>query len=159
MDDFDLPQPFDYLPPAQKTLREEFVAKYVIDYDPIRAVREMGYGNEWANDIARRFMDCPYVAKKIREYEDSTDADLDVETRRLFAALRREASYSGPGASHAARVAALSKLASLRGMDKPVKHEHDVTQRGGVMQVPGIASIGDWEKAATSSQEELTRDA
>jgi hypothetical protein len=153
----DIPEPLDNLSPEQKQLREQFVERYVIDYDPIRACKEMGYHRDWCLNVSEQFMNCPYVARRIREYEDNQDADESVETRRLFAALRREASFQGRGASHAARVAALSKLASLRGMDKPIKHEMDVTNRGGVMVVPGMASVDDWEKAATESQAALQK--
>jgi hypothetical protein len=157
MDVVQIPKPLDNLPPEQKELREEFIKRYIVEYDAVAAVKQMGYHRDWVHQIVEQFMSCPYVARRVRELEDEMDGDEDIEKRRLFAALRREASYHGHGASHSARVAALTKLASLRGMDRPVKMEHDVTNRGGVMQVPGIADVTAWEEAALGSQEALQK--
>lgn len=71
----------------------------------------------------------------------------------------REAHYRGPGSSHAARVAALGKLASIRDMDAPTKIKADLSMRGGVMMIPAIANLEDWEKAAQASQSSLQEDA
>lgn len=146
------------LPQSQLDLRDRFVAQYVIDYDSIEATKRLGYPGDFARDIAAKFMNCPYVALKVQKYEDEQELEgnLDQEQRRLVAQLRKEAAYYGPGSSHAARVAALGKLASIRKLDAPIKHQMDVTNRGGVMVVPGVVSLEDWEKAAMESQEQLT---
>jgi hypothetical protein len=147
------------LPPEQITLRDRFVEQYVIDYDAVAATRRLGYPGDFARDIAVKFIHCPYVNRQVQKFEDAQDVNgnLDQEQRRLIAALRKEAAYYGPGSSHAARVAALGKLASLRKMDQPVKV--DVTNRGGVMVVPGIVSLDNWEADAVASQEALTKHA
>ena len=40
-----------------------------------------------------------------------------------------------------------------------MKVEQTVQHRGGVMMVPGIANIEDWEAQAMASQEKLTHEA
>lgn len=40
-------------------------------------------------------------------------------------------------------------------MDAPTKIKSEVALRGGVMMVPGIANLEDWEKAAQASQTQL----
>ncbi len=61
--------------------------------------------------------------------------------------------------SGAARVAALAKLMSHYGMDAPAKTQNEHLHRGGVMMVPAIADINDWELAATNSQTRLVQEA
>lgn len=149
------------LPADQLRLRDRFVEQYVIDYDAKAATMRCGYPGDFARDIAVKFMNCPYVTLKIQQYEDGKDVekDLDQEQRRLIAQLRKEAAYYGPGSSHAARVSALSKLASIRKLDAPIKHDLTMTNKGGVMVVPGIVSLEDWQKAAEQSQEDLMKHA
>lgn len=151
--------PGAHLPPEQIALRDRFIQQYVIDYDAVEATMRIGYSRDVAMHISRQFLNCEYVAFKIQKWEDENDGDLDIEQRRIFAALRKESRYYGPGSSHAARVAALAKLASLRKMDQPIKHEHDVNSKGGVMVVPGVASVDDWQRAAIESQKALTDNA
>lgn len=71
----------------------------------------------------------------------------------------KEAYYTGPGASHAARVNALSKLAVMHDMDAPTKIKAEVENRGGVMMVPGIADVAEWGKAAELAQRKLQDEA
>jgi len=54
-----------------------------------------------------------------------------------------------------ARVAAVRELAAIRGFHAPVKSQVDLNTRTGVMQVPAVASLDEWEAAATASQNAL----
>jgi hypothetical protein len=41
---------------------------------------------------------------------------------------------------------------SVYGMDAPTRIKQEVEHRGGVMMVPVIASMDDWERTAVASQ-------
>lgn len=146
----------------EKELRDKFVDEYLLDFDQTAAAIRIGFSASFAQTYAEKFMTEPYVRKRIAEMQtalaedDKLEADLD--RRRIRAALMREAHYRGPGSSHAARVSALAKLASIRDMDAPTKIKSEVALRGGVMMVPGIANLEEWEKAAQASQTDLQKD-
>lgn len=150
------------LSPKEKELRDKFVSEYMIDFDQTAAAIRIGFSASFAQTYAEKFMTEPYVRKQIAlmqtalSEDDKLEADLD--RRRIRAALMREAHYRGPGSSHAARVSALAKLASIRDMDAPTKIKSEMTMRGGVMMVPGIANLDEWEKAAQASQGDLQKD-
>lgn len=151
------------LSPAEKDLRDRFVDQYLIDMDAIAAAMRIGFMRRVAFTYSQQLMDEPYVLQRItdkqrtavenpKEAQKSRKADIE-------ASLWREAHYRGPDASHSARVSALAKLCNINDMDGTTKVKSDVTHRGGVMLVPAIASIDDWEKAATASQEKLISEA
>lgn len=150
------------LSPKEKELRDKFVSEYLIDYDQTAAAIRIGFSASFAQTYAEKFMTEPYVRKAIAVAQNALvdDEKLEVEQdrRRIRAALMREAHYRGPGSSHAARVSALAKLASIRDMDAPTKIKSEMTMRGGVMMVPGIANLDEWEKAAQASQGDLQKD-
>lgn len=152
----------------EKALRDLFVQEYLKDYDAFAACLRCGFMRSFAGEYAQRFMTEPYVRQQIEIYsyvkhEDPKQQEQVVEynRQRIMNGLFREAHYHGPGASHAARVAALTKLAILHEMVPEKKKAGDEgagSQRGGVMAVPGIASVDDWEQAAVTSQERLVQD-
>lgn len=147
---------------AEKNLRDQFVAQYMIDFNARAAALRVGFSASFASDYGQRFMDEPYVRQRIAESQqavaDDPKAESEETKRRIRARLLHEAYYTGPGSSHAARVSALAKLAAFYGMDAPVKTVNEHLHRGGVMCVPAIASVEDWEKAATESQEKLRQE-
>lgn len=147
---------------SEKDLRDRFVEEYMLDFDQKAAVIRCGIMESFAKEYAGRFMNEPYVRRKIAELQKAAADDPKTEEeqtkRRIRAALLKEAHYRGPGSSHAARVGALAKLGAMYGMDAPIKTQKEVTHRGGVMMVPAIANLNDWEKAATASQEALRKD-
>lgn len=150
------------LSPKEKDLRDKFVSEYLIDYDQTAAAIRIGFSASFAQTYAEKFMTEPYVRKAIADLQnamaDDEKIEVELDRRRIRAALMREAHYRGPGSSHAARVSALAKLASIRDMDAPTKIKSEVALRGGVMMVPGIASLEEWEKAAQASQTDLQKD-
>lgn len=150
------------LSPKEKQLRDRFVDEYILDFDHIAAAMRIGFGASFAQTYAERFMQEPYVQKAIADKQlalaEDERLEAELDRRRIRAALMREAHYRGPGSSHAARVSALAKLAAIRDMDAPTKIKADVNLRGGVMMVPAIASIEEWETAAQASQGNLQRD-
>lgn len=146
----------------EKALRDKFVAQYLEDYNPIAAAMRVGYPKGYAKEIAARFMEEPYVVRKIQEVEKTpAEEDPEIVKKRIHASLMREAHYHGAGSSQAARVAALSKLAQMHGMDAPRRTEitgADGAPLGeGVFAIPGIISVEDWEKLAEAQQAELIK--
>jgi len=146
----------------EKALRDQFVGEYLTDYSPLAAAIRIGYPKAYAKEMAARFMEEPYVLKKIREQEStSEDVSPDVMKKRIMAGLVREANDRGPGSSQAARVAALSKLAQMHGMDAPRRTEitgADGAPLGeGAFVVPGVITMEEWERAAEQQQAELVK--
>jgi hypothetical protein len=107
----------------ERKFRDEFVREFLIDYNPFEAALRLGFSKEYATEYAAKFMNEPYVQKRIKEMEleGGIEEDADRNKRKVMAALFREANYKGPGSSHSARVSALSKLSTIFGMEAPVK--------------------------------------
>lgn len=147
----------------EKALRDFFVVEFLKDYDPVLAAMRCGFMRAFAEEYAVRFMGESYVQRKIKNDEFTDPANAKVEAaddkRKILVGLRREANYRGPGASASSRVAALAQLARIHGMDVVKKDKGTGTNRGGVMVVPGIADIDEWEKVASESQDKLVADA
>lgn len=147
---------------AQKALRDWFVNEYLIDYNSVAAAMRIGYARAYAVEYAQKMMDEPYVQRRIVQV---TGQKLDpvkeeeYNKQRIKQTLLKEAHYRGPGSSHAARVAALAKLMQIYGMEAPKKIEAKHTHQGGVMAVPGIASLDSWEQTASKSQTDLAQHA
>lgn len=149
---------------CEKALRDEFARQYLLDYDPKAAAIRCGFNAVYADQYAKSFMEEPYTRQKISELsvvapEKDKQVSAEDMKHRITMSLFREANYRGAGSSHGARVSALSKLASINGLDAPIKTEQTVTHRGGVMAVPGIVSIDEWERVALASQEKLSSEA
>ncbi|MEG0324025.1 MAG: hypothetical protein RR619_08515, partial [Raoultibacter sp.] len=86
------------------------------------------------------------------------EMDEQLERRRIIEALKAEAYNKGPGSSASARVTALKQLALIYGMEAPKKASVDVKAASGVMVVPMIASVENWENAATETQNKLVEE-
>lgn len=147
-----------------KDLRDTFVAEYLVDYDENAAAIRCGFASSFALDYAKKFMNEPYVQKKLKAEQLSGPITKDDEVqeeklhkRKILTALLREA--HNPMISGAARVAALSRLAVIYGMDQPAKGDGNQLHRGGVMIIPAIADINDWQAAAVASQTQLVLEA
>lgn len=153
----------------EKALRDMFVREYLYDFDHIAAALRCGFLTAFAKEYADKFMSEPYVQQQLRMYselgfapgtQEAMNEELNAK-RKVFNALMREAHYHGADGKHSARVSALAKLATILGMDKgPDKDQgKGELHRGGVMAVPAIANLNDWEDAAVISQEALVQHA
>jgi hypothetical protein len=147
------------LTPREQALRDLFVSEYLVDYDPLLACIRVGFNRQYAEQYSKKFMEEPYVQRKLKELTykvPEEEEDEESRDKRLVLTVLREAAQNGPFAS---RVAAASKLASILGLDKPSTNLLEVTHKGGVMQVPGVSDISDWEQAAMASQQQLIKEA
>ena len=146
------------LSPVEKQLRDRFVEEFMHDRSPFHAAIRCGFQATFAKQYADQFMNESYVQRKIKELETKVNEDKEdeiSEDEKLVLRTLREAMKVGPFAS---RVAAANKMSAIRGMDAPTKSEQTIHHRGGVMQVPGISNIEDWEKQASESQGKLISD-
>jgi hypothetical protein len=153
----DFPLPAE-MSAREKALRDTFVAEYLIDYSQVKAAMRCGFPREFAIEWGQKLMEEPYVQKKLTQLEMTPmdeKAEFEYNRQRIKQQLMKEAYYKGPGSSHAARVSALAKLAVIYDLEAPKKSKIDVNHRGGVMQVPPVAGVDDWESAALASQEAL----
>lgn len=149
----------------EKALRDLFVREYLEDYNPIAACLRCGFMRSFAKEYAEKFMDEPYVRQQLQLLEQtapvpntgSSDAD-QYNKQRIVNGLFREA--HNMSSSGSARVAAFSKLAQIYQLDQPVKIDpnKNTKHRGGIIQVPEIADVTEWEEVAVSTQEKLVSD-
>lgn len=143
----------------ERELRNAFVDEYLVDYDELAAARRIGFSAAFAKEYAKRFMEESYVNKRIKYVRG---LDLDEGELKTYDAkvirnqLVREAhnQYS----TGAARVAALANLMKFHGIGDKNKEQED-GDRSGMMIVPAIANVEEWEKEAMASQAKLQEDA
>ena len=116
----------DTLTKQEKALRQRFVAEYLADYDAIGAAIRLGYQEAFAQQYAKQFLTEPYTLKLIKEKEAEFGilTEEDQHRKKIVAGLYREA-YSRFN-SGSARVAALTQLARIIGIEAPVKTEQQV---------------------------------
>lgn len=146
------------LDPVERQLRDLFVQEYLYDRDRIKAAKRCGFAEAFAKHYAELFWGEPYVQQRLRQEEErianGEKEDLDKQDEKLVRATLRQLAQVG---STTSRVSAAAKLAVILGMDAPAKSEQTVTHRGGVMAIPAIADINEWEAQAGKLQAELAQ--
>lgn len=147
----------------EKEIRIRFVDEYMQDRDALKAAIRCGFMASLAKEISVRFLEEPFVQSLIqavsRNAVDPNNLPSNDEIKTtIITCLLHESTYRGAGSSQSARVAALSKLASLHGMDAPTKAEIKVEHRGGVMVVPSAIAGNVWEQSAMTTQAKLVTD-
>lgn len=113
----------DTLTKQERSLRQRFVEEYLADYDPVGAAIRLGYQEAFAQQYAKQFLAEPYTLKLIKEREAEFGilTEEDQHRKKIVAGLYREAHSRFN--SGAARVAALTQLAKIIGIEAPVKTE------------------------------------
>lgn len=150
----------------EKVVRDAVVKEYLFDYDWLNACRRVGMNASMAYDYAKRFAEDGYCQKKIKEFQAEKAAnpavtkqqEKEIERERIIEGLRFESTYRGPGSSQAARVAAYKQLCAIYGFEAPKQQKVDVGVSSGVMLVPVVGGMDEWEKAASESQNKLQED-
>jgi len=112
----------------EKALRQRFVAEYLADYDAFGAAIRLGYQEAFAQQYAKQFLTEPYTLKLIKEKEAEFGilTEEDQHRKKIVAGLYREAHSRFNSGS--ARVAALTQLAKIIGIEAPVKSEVKLTE-------------------------------
>lgn len=118
----------DTLTKQEKALRQRFVAEYLADYDAFGAAIRLGYQEAFAQQYAKQFLTEPYTLKLIKEKEAEFGilTAEDQHRKKIVAGLYREAHSRFNSGS--ARVAALTQLAKIIGIEAPVKSEVKLTE-------------------------------
>lgn len=149
--------------PQEKELKDKFVTEYLVDYDAWAAAIRVGFLRNIAGTYAQTMLEDTYVRREIarrQQLQIENPKEANKARRRLIeAALMREAHYKGPNSTHAGRVMALANLAKIHDMNAATKIKSEVVHKGGVMRVPAIASVADWEKEAAKTQDKLIKEA
>jgi len=110
--------------------QRRFVEEYLVDFNATRAAIRAGYSERTAEQQAYQLLQ----KSSVREVVEAGKAKLAkltlITAEEVIEGLKREATYHGDGASHGARVAALSHLAKIAGTTVE-KHEH--RHEGGIV--------------------------
>lgn len=151
------------LSPDEMMLRDAVVTEYMFDHSWVNACKRLGMNSAMADEYARRFAADSYVQKRLKDFElaeaarpeANRKAEFEMKKQRIIQQLEEQAVYNGPGASHAARVAALKQLAVIYGFEAPKQTKVDVGVSSGVMLVPMTSDMGAWEQSAADAQKKL----
>lgn len=145
----------DSLTAIEKQWRDRFVAEYIKDFNATQAMIRCGHTNpNTARTQGSLMLREPYVARKVDDFVRKVEVDAVVTRQQVMSALWKEANN---GANfEGVRVTALSKIATMLGMDKAPKpaDEEKGTVAKGVMLVP-IINVADWQAAAMQTQADL----
>ena len=116
----------DTLTKQERALRQRFVEQYLVDYDAYSATIRLGYQEAFAQQYAKQFLAEPYTLRLIKEKEAEFGilTEEDQHRKKIVAGLYREAHSRFNSGS--ARVAALTQLAKIIGIEAPVKTEQQV---------------------------------
>lgn len=144
----------------ERKLRDLFVSEYLVDYNEYRAAQRCGFQSSFAKDYAIKFMNESYVQKRIEQLKHAPVNPIaadEYDKKRVRAILMKEAlDVTSTGS---ARVSAAAKLSAILGMDAPTKTINENVNKGGVLMVPAIANLDDWQAIAQASQAKLVADA
>lgn len=144
---------------SDKQLLDLFAVEYMADECYTSAALRCGFGAGFAADYGLKFLQRPYVQRKLqmlRMQEPAPAQEKDERTwqrRRNIALLNEIAGNKMQKA--ASRVAAIRELNALHGFHAPTKVAVSATHKGGVFLVPGTADVSEWEKAAAETQDAL----
>lgn len=148
------PEPTD----TERKLMDLFCEEFLVDMDATRAASRCGFQAAFAKQYGAEFYQRSYVQRRIAALQR---AKLDEKKEREFDAVNTRARLrsiiNDEYAKASARVAAareLNAMHGLRGTGDP-KQVQAPGQRAGVILLPAIASLGDWEQHAQASQTAL----
>lgn len=147
------------IPLKKKEFLDKFVYEYLHDFNSsmawIRAGGSYASSTRGGPDSLRT----GYVQAQLRIVTEMVDEEKLVTRGEVLMGIKREANYYGEDGSSSARVRAWGMLAKIKGMDVPLpKDPQDEGPRGGVMEVPMVATTVEWAEVATASQLQLKND-
>lgn len=103
--------------------QERFVAEYLVDLNGTQAAIRAGYSRKTAGQQAEQLLKKLEIAAAVRNGQAKAAERAGRTAADVIAALWRESSETGIGASHSARVSALNVLAKHFGLLVD-RHEH-----------------------------------
>lgn len=141
--------------------------EYVKHGDMRHALVSIGFADEdtspsQMSKLVTKVRQSRHFAEAFDHVVTAFDSHELLTRERVLAGLYVEASDRFGPTSAAARVSAWSKLATLIGMDFDAKRTDDFQKElaapGGVLMVPFVSSIEQWEQNAMSMQAQLKAD-
>ena len=155
---------YDHWSKKQQAMMEAhastWATEYVKDFDAWNTAIRLGFEGDDIKVAIKRYMKHWLVAAYIQQLQEQF-LTLNVATKdRLVAVTFRDAVDFSPSADPRSRTAAQKTLTTLLGLDikeKRITHgvDADGTMRGGVMILPAVISMEEWEAKASESQREL----
>lgn len=145
---------------AVKSEKEMFVEEYLVDFDFYAAAIRAGVPRLQARKKGKLLMQDGDVLRLVKERLDTMLPEEIVSPQRILGGLMREA---GTAVFNSDRVAALKAAHSVlkdlkvaKRIDREDEEKDKIKKRGsGVMVVPGVAALNDWEAAAQAQQAKL----
>lgn len=95
----------------------------------------------------------PYVQQRLRELREALNED-ELLTRKELVLNVKQIAFDDKELG-GVRVGASALLARVMGFEAAKKLDVDLNHRGGIMLVPVMGSVADWEQAAAESQKRL----
>jgi len=148
---------------AKKTVSEDaletrFVDEYLVDFDAYLAAIRAGVPRLQAKPKSKVLMSTMAVQRAIIERVDAMKPGDIATPQRILMGLMREAGKAAFGSDRIGALRSVHEvLKDLRKQEKEDAETAKQGKKGGVMLVPGVTSLTDWEKAATTMQEELKK--
>lgn len=139
----------------QKVFCDKFINEYLHDFNAPMAWIRAGGPVASATTGGYKTLKMQYTQNQLRIVRELMDEEHMVTRADVVFGIKQEANYHGLDGSSSARVRAWGLLAKIKGMEAPVKQELEVTHKGGVMVVPMVNNILDWEQQAAISQDAL----
>ena len=150
---YDMDFEHNFLSDTEKSLRDQFVKEYIIDYDRYKACIRIGFNHQSALRWGNTFLNEGYVNRKIKDYEFKKAEETDTQKQEDSAIVLNTLREAAQNGNYNTRVAAASTLAKILGMDKEAKTDEEF--QGGILVIPAIANVEEWELVAVQSQKEL----
>lgn len=140
-----------------KARRNQFVREYIKDFNGAEAILRMGYTcqRNTAQSMAGKWLSEPYTQYALSELMRDMDEKAVVSRNEILFGLKSEANVFGEEGSHSARISAWRALAKINGMEITRVEGNIGLAAGGVMAVPYVGTVEDWERMTRESQAKL----
>jgi len=144
---------WDHISEGKKAKCRVFVNEYIKDFNAKKAAQRMGIEGDPIQRGAY-MLNIPFTQYLLDQVINQLDEKIIATRNHVIVGLVRESNYYGMDGGAACRIAALSKLAKILGMEV-VKTETQLTLGGGVMAVPIATSQEEWARIALDAQTKL----
>lgn len=136
-----------------------FANEYLYDFSATRAMERLGVSGDRATSLGKSYLKHWFVQRKIRSIiQNFREANIANEGN-ILSLMYRDASNFHPLANPVARVNAQKQIAKVMCMEPDDKikamNVNAKATGGGVMVVPAMGSMADWERDTAAEQARL----